>query len=937
MVFFKKEKHMPFRTPRSDTAIGEEALQIEKNLAQNALSSGDRETAWQHLHSVGKRLIDFPASNERDALFTATVIELANLSFVLGKGFSELTRMLESALYAAERLGDRRSMAMINLHLGRLFYFAEQRDAAISVFEVGKYEAEALGDEDILTQAAEFIGLYYFIQGRFVDAIGYFERAATSFESEKTGRIINPSGPLWLSYCAAFLGQFHRAIGTLDYYRRVAMEAGDHGLATTLRATLGIILLGINKNKEAHFHLSGALQEARRTTNILAGYFAKGGLAFHHYREGRLKEAWEWVLQASEEAATAGLIRQYASPIVLETLFELHRRKTAQTSHLNYPDEFNRIMHEPNIHLRGVALRLKSLEQIDNHAQSRIIESLLNQSEKYLLQSGDPVQTGKTRVEMARLKLREGDRAGARMLAEKARKDFASYVDVFFPDDLRPLLAVQSDLNHFDGSEDQLMGMFADVIDELSPSADFDYLLSNTVKSTNRYFGAERGAIFWFPRRTPQKRPVLRGPCNLSPADVSAADFKENLALIFKAFHSNRPQVLRRSGSELNLSHVKAMITVPFEISGQVRGVLYHDNSYVRDCFDNFSESQLIQMARWLTRYIDHIFEFSRQMEQKTADHLGQLEPAEDPAIITQSPAMIRTLDQTDRIALTDSSVLILGETGVGKELLARRIHRKSRRKDNPMVTIDPTTIPETLVESELFGHEKGAFTGADRQKKGRMELAHNGTLFIDEVGEIPKSVQVKLLRAIQEKTMTRIGGSRSIYSDFRLIAATNRDLAEEVAAGRFREDLYYRLNVIPVTLPPLRDREQDILLLADHFLARFAIKYNHPGLTLSPENKTALTAYDWPGNIRELQNVMERAVLLSADGCLHLDLPAERRIAGADPFDDLPPLDEIQRRYIAFVMGKTDGKLSGPGGASEILGMKRTSLHNRMKKLGLK
>jgi transcriptional regulator with GAF, ATPase, and Fis domain len=316
---------------------------------------------------------------------------------------------------------------------------------------------------------------------------------------------------------------------------------------------------------------------------------------------------------------------------------------------------------------------------------------------------------------------------------------------------------------------------------------------------------------------------------------------------------------------------------------------------------------------------------------------LGQLEPVDSQAIITQSPAMLNTLSQTDRIAATDSTVLILGETGVGKELLARRIHQMSNRKNNPMIIIDPTVIPENLVENELFGHEKGAFTGADRQKKGRMELANKGTLFIDEVGEIPKSIQVKLLRAIQEKTMTRIGGTQIIHSDFRLIAATNRNLAEEVAAGNFREDLYYRLNVIPVTLPALRDREQDILLLARHFINRFANKYNHPEISFSSENEAMLSGYSWPGNIREMQNVMERAVLLATDGRLHFDLSTENRTSGGNQFDDLPTLDNLQSRYIAFVLKKTGGKLSGPGGASEILGMKRTSLYNRMKKLGLR
>lgn len=917
--------------------LGEEALQIEKNLAQNALQSGDRNTAWQHLSHVAHRLAAHPMSPETDALFVSASLELANVSFVLGKGFADLIGILQKALKASGRTGDRRSMAMINLHLGRLLYFAEQRETAMSLFVSGKSEVDALGDEDIMTQAAEFIGLFYFIQGRFGEAITWFERAAQSFETASRGRVINPSGPLWLSYCAAFLGQFHRAIGTLDYYRRLAVEGSDRGLAITLRAVLGIILLGIKKNKEAYFHLSGALQEARMTQNALAGYFAKGGLAFHHYIEGRLKEAHDWITQTAEEGASSGLIHQYASPIVLETLFELHRHGMLDQTQFNYPNEFERIMREPNVHLRGVALRLKAADAVEKGSSNEVAERELGQSETYLKRSGDPVQLGKTRLEMARIRLRRGDKAGARTLAEMARENFGSYVEVFFPDDLRPLLALKSDLDFHKSPNDDMLGMLADVIDELSPSTDFETLLGRTVKATNRFFGAERGGIFWFRRHGAQTGPVLRGACNLSAADIAAEDFKSNLAMIFKAFQENKPQVIRRDDREAFPSRVKAMLGVPFSVEGHTRGVLYHDNSYVRDCFDSFDKAQLSLMARWLTSYIDHIFEFSRRVERKAVDTISQFDSGRDVSIITRSPRMLETLAQADRIAATNSSVLILGETGVGKELLARRIHNMSPRRNNPLVIVDPTVIPENLVESELFGHEKGAFTGADRQKKGRLELAHQGTVFIDEVGEIPRSIQVKLLRAIQERTMVRIGGNQTIYSDFRIITATNRDLAAEVAAGRFREDLYYRLNVIPITLPSLRERIDDVIVLAGHFLHRFATKYNRHNLELTRDHEAMLTAYAWPGNVRELQNVMERAVLLSFDGRLDLNLPTGRRPAGDNPFADMPSLDEIQRRYIDFVLARTEGKMSGPDGASAILGMKRTSLYNRMKKLGMR
>jgi transcriptional regulator with GAF, ATPase, and Fis domain len=298
---------------------------------------------------------------------------------------------------------------------------------------------------------------------------------------------------------------------------------------------------------------------------------------------------------------------------------------------------------------------------------------------------------------------------------------------------------------------------------------------------------------------------------------------------------------------------------------------------------------------------------------------------------------MLQILAQLDLIAGSDGTVLIMGETGTGKELFANRLHQKSTRRESPFVIVDPTTIPETLVESELFGHEKGAFTGADRQKPGRLELANGGTLFIDEVGEIPKSVQAKLLRVLQEKTLVRVGGTRTLRSDFRLVAATNRDLAAEVAAGRFREDLYYRINVVPLVIPPLRERKEDIPLLARTFLAKYAARYGRPEIELSGEDGEKLMGHDWPGNVRELENVVERTVLLSMGEELEFRLPAEELNVARNHFSDYPTLDEMQRRYIQQVLEKTGGKIGGPGGAAQILGMKRTTLNDRMRKLGLR
>ncbi|MFH0996238.1 MAG: sigma 54-interacting transcriptional regulator [Pseudomonadota bacterium] len=908
----------------------------ENDMSQIDVNYPDRYAAWKYLYDVLTRLVDHSDSPEKDVLLVETSLELADVSFVLGIGFSDINTFLQNALNAAARLGDRRSQAMIHLHLGRLYYFAEQRHKAIEMFALGKSEVESLGDEDILTQASEFIGLYYFIQGMFKEALGYFERATESFESGKNG-VINPSGPMWLSYSAAFLGYTHRAIGNLDYYRRVALERGNQSLATTLRSVLGIILLDFNKTQEAAFHLSGALQEAVQYHNSLAGYFAKGGLAYHHFKEGRIEDSRKWMTEAVQEGAKSGLIRQYASPWVLELLYEFHRHKLEPISDLNYHDEISRILLEPNIHLRGVALRLRAFEYTEKGSDDRLVETDLQQSETYLRQSGDPVQLAKTQLEMVRLRLRQGKLDAARLLAHKAWRKVSGYGNAFFPDDLRQLLSFKSKQPAGNNMSEELINMFTEMVETLVPCADLKELLTRTVKATNQFFGAERGGIFLFGQIGAAKSPVLMGSCNLSDSDVFAESFKSNLALVFKAFRENRPQIVR-SGLKTAIPYpLKAVMCVPFVDENQVKGVLYHDNSYIEDCFDHFDDSQLLRIAGSFTRYISRIQRFSRQMEGKVIRHLKQMDSSDSTRILTQSPSMQKLLAQAKQVAGSNSTILILGETGVGKELLARDIHNLSPRRDQPMVIVDPTTIPETLIESELFGHEKGAFTGADRQKLGRIELAHRGTLFIDEVGEIPKSSQVKLLRVLQEKTLIRVGGTKTITSDFRLIAATNRNLADEVAAGRFREDLYYRLNVISITLPSLRERNEDVLFLARHFLSLYAAKHNQQAPGLSREDEDLLLAYLWPGNIRELKNAMERAVLLSTKDRLEISLPVKRRLFSNDCFSDFPSLDEMQRRYIRFIMEKTGGKVSGPGGAAELLEMKRTSLYKRMDKLGLR
>jgi len=306
---------------------------------------------------------------------------------------------------------------------------------------------------------------------------------------------------------------------------------------------------------------------------------------------------------------------------------------------------------------------------------------------------------------------------------------------------------------------------------------------------------------------------------------------------------------------------------------------------------------------------------------------------ADHTEIVRQSLAMKKVLSQAEQVARTDSTVLIQGETGTGKELVARAIHRLSSRKDRLLVTINCASLPPTLIESELFGRERGAYTGALTKMIGRFGLADGSTLFLDEIGEIPLELQGKLLRVLEEGRFERLGSTKTLHVNVRIIAATNRDLGEEVKAGRFRKDLYYRLNVFPITIPPLRERPQDIPLLVWAFVRMFQEKMGKEIETVPKKTMEALQSYSWPGNVRELKNVIEHAMILSKDKNLRVQLPDPELLETGNTQD----LHDMERRHILAVLKKTGWKVSGHGGAAEALGLKRTTLRAKMTKLGIK
>lgn len=918
--------------------LEKEAVRHEIKIAEDALNDKNQEIAWVHLRRAADRLMHLTEDRECSAWFLSTVQRLSNLSFILGRELTVLPEYLHKAHEVAARLGDKRAHALINMHLGRLYYFSDRRADALIALSVGLSEIEELGDEDILDQSAGFIGLYYYMQGMFKNALIQLERAERVSESQLKDQLVNPLVPILMGYCFTYLGEFHRAIGHLDSNWRIAKEQSNDAMAMSLRAILGTVLILINREKEGDVHLEAAVKEARQRKNLFALYLSKGALALKFMRTGHVFQAHELLMQTFNEATVSGIIRQFSSPWILEMLFEFEKLGLEPIPGLSFHQAMARVIKENNIHLHGVALRLMAKKKRTEKLSGDDAKTDLIKSREYLERSGDILELSKTLIETARLELAAGNQKEARLYAKDAWRVLGGYAANFFPDDLSSLLESEECAKHSRESVER----FIELTESMFPVYSQDTILTRAINAATRFFDAERGGLFWFPGGRMTKTPELRASCNLSVNDAADPGFNNLLKLILKAFMENRPIISRNIKSHPNWPGraVKAVLCLPVEVRGKVRAVIYHDNSYLEDCFDSLNPEIIGKVGNHISRQVERIFDYYRVREERNdliSEKSLQDAAMDEKPLIYRCARMKTIISRIDKAAASDSTVLILGDTGVGKELVARRIHSMSRRSGKAFIIVDANTMPEGLIESELFGHEKGAFTGADRQKKGRMELVDQGTLFIDEIGEIPKSIQVKLLRAIQERSFFRVGGTRMLRSDFRLIAATNRDLLAEVKAGRFREDLYYRLNVVPFRIPSLAERSEDILLLANHFLSKYSRKYHRSDLLIDPGTEALLKKYHWPGNIRELENVIERAVLLSSGNHLEIDLAVARKIRSNDAFSDQPTIDELQKRYISYILDKTNGKISGPGGAAGILGLKRTTLMMRMQKLGIR
>ena len=848
--------------------------------------------------------------------------------------------ILQDAILAADRSKERKSHALLEMHIAKNEWLRSRYTKALRHFEKGWSEAKKLNDPRLLRSATTFSTFFLYWQGRFREAVQNYEKSVPDIENYPEGGY-PLLATLLVGYCYGLIGQVSQGLGMLDSIRKHCLERGNEFLAAWGGFNMGAIMLDIMRVDDALQYLERAMKEAEDSHNDFIRIQVKPMLSLANYLKGNhnkaIKYLDEFKLLRSEVNVT---VNPY--PFLMELCLAMEERKLPQIAGFSLNEEVRRMIKGGNICLKGVAYRYKALIEKQNGSPREKIIRELKHSIKWLEASGNQIQLARSQFDLARQYL-PVDKAKAERITRQASKAIFTISDSLIPDDIRSLIKETR-------VEGGLLREIFKLGQEVVTIRNNKDLVHHIISTVNRLTGAERGAIFLLDEGKGPHEFRLRASKNLTSEEINNPNFGSSLDMVKEVAFTGKGQILefdKSKESPLDPSRiVRSRICVPMIFRNKTVGVLYHDNRLLSSAFRESDLELLAYFAGMAAFAFDNsnayeeIKELNKKLNEEKLYYQEQaLESIHFEDIVGESHAIYKVLEQVNHVCSTDASVLILGETGVGKELVARAIHRNSPRRGKSFIRVHCSALPESLIPSELFGHEKGAFTGATRQRIGRFELADRGTLFLDEIGDLSLEIQVRLLRVLQTREFERVGGSETLNSDFRLLAATNRDLEEEINAHRFRMDLYYRINVFPIYVPPLRKRKDDIPLLANYFLRIYANKLGRPMERISKTDLNTLMDYDWPGNIRELENIIERGIILSQGHQFRLPEQFSNTISETKGFHhktQITTLNENEREYILRVLKTTAWKIRGPDGAAELLNIHPSTLAFRMKKLGI-
>lgn len=874
------------------------------------------------------------AGSTADSLFVEATLEYAKVSTDCDNP-NRVISILEEAISRAGSIGDKDSIGFLKMHLGKSEWLRSRYQEALTYFKQG-WEMTRSGCDPSMEKSITIFGMFFhYWSGGYREVVSIYEALVPDVEDRFPKGRLPLLAALTAGVCFGHTGLYSQSMGMLHSIRAHGRAIGNLSIAGLAGVSLGYLLLELHRPEDAISCILDSWEETEKSKSL---YTRLGGLvllAYAYHLAGDQKRAVSCLREYLEISRQSRMTVKY-SAVMLLICQAMEEEVFPRVEGLSIDDEIRYSLESGNLLMKGVALRHKAVMLRNAGSGGENGLTLLQQSISELEKCGHKIELAKSKVEMAREYIRMGLEKKAVEYAEPAARALYSFNEALVPDDIRPLIR---ELCYGENLLEEILRLGR----ELTTIRDYRELSRSIISTINRITGAERGAIFVVEENDPEKI-VLKSSKNLTAEDIASPDFKGSMKLIRQTVKTGRGRIkefdAQSAGHGVNGSSIQSCICVPLTIRNRLTGVLYHDNRLFRSAFKKSDLEVLNYFAAQAAIAMDNAEAweaFRCLFEQKhlEKEHYEKeyLETIHFDDFVGKSPAIRKVFAQAEKVAGTDTTVLIRGETGVGKELVARSIHRHSSREDKPFIRVHCSALPESLISSELFGHEKGAFTGATTRQIGRFELANGGTIFLDEIGDISMEVQVKLLRVLQSREFERVGGGQTLQSDFRLLAATNRNLEEEVEVGRFRRDLYYRLNVFPITVPRLQDRKEDIPILAHYFLKLYANKCNKSLDRIPLQEMEKLLCYDWPGNVRELENVIERGVILS-NGSFYLVPELENE--AAPPNEILTSLKENERNHILRVLHHTGGKVAGPKGAAAILDIHPNTLFSRMKKLGL-
>ncbi len=940
------KKELPDSDTKAET-ISPYLLQIDNDLngCKQLIAAGNRFlSSFQEekaLQCYSKILDDLAGMSGReiDSLFCDTAVQYAKLTTARHKT-DRVLAVLEDAMVRAVNLGDYRHQSLLNMHFAKNKWLQSQYDSAVAHFENAWAIAGDLADEQLIRATGAFKTFFLFWQGRFKEAVRDYEKRVPDVEKYPHGRY-PLLATMTIGTCYGKIGQVTQGIGMIDAVRRYCLEQGDNTLAAHSGICMGAIMLDNGYISEAFEYLTPCGREAKTSPpdwTVIQGELV---LAYAYYRAGKIKLSAKYLKQyLAHSQGVQVSARTWA--YFLELCWAVENEKLPQIPGVSITAEIKAMLCGRNIFLKGAALRYACLLQKKQGADAETINDLLMQSLECLKTSGHAVEMSKTRLELARHRLSAGDEARAVAIAEPAFKALGETNQSLIPDDLHPLF------RRFAASDPLSRDMMT-FIDELTDMKTAKTAVRHIISAANRFVGAERGGVFSLngPGRTGNLE--LRASKNLTREHIEPPDFAPSIALMEEVVRTGlgrRETVSKDLPANISPGEtILSKICVPILSRQKVIGLLYHDNRLLNHAFNDAHLKILSFFASHvaIALHNDRLRRENRRMKKRLRDLTAHYEQQhvlnykdDVDAIIGESNEIKQVLAQVREVAATHANVLILGETGTGKGVLANVIQRNSDRKEKPFITLNCNALSEALIYSELFGHEKGAFTGAEHRHIGRFEKVNGGTLFLDEIGDLPLDLQVRLLRVIETKQFERVGGTRTLQSDFRLITATNRNLTGAIEEKMFRKDLFYRINVFSIYIPPLRERKEDIPLLVHHFLKLQSMETGKVVRPVSDTEMSALKQYHWPGNVRELKNMVERYVVSGSNAETSIADMIDRTHRISATGRQAITLKENERQHIRWALKKTNGKLHGPGGAAELLDIHPNTLRHRMKKLGI-